>query len=137
MNSVSFPLRQPCPPGACTCEREQVLSDPNADWRALRLTRDEEKKLLLRLEAITSLADLRHMQAKLQDLLGIQLHVLPGRNEVRTVRGLRIEVVEQAGLCRKIRQSIPAAVRRALDQRPEIVFALLDEQGLFGSSGQP
>lgn len=134
MTTPPFPIRQACPPGACTCQREQVLSDPQADWRPLRLTREEEKRLLSRLEALQSLADLRHLQAKLQSLLGLELRVLPGPREIRTVRGLRIELVDQPGLCRKLRQSVPAAVRRALEQHPQIVYELLDEQGLFGEA---
>jgi hypothetical protein len=35
-------------------------------------------------------------------------------------------------LCRKTRQSIPAAVRRCLDQHPDIAFAILDAHDLFG-----
>ncbi|HFX3534289.1 TPA: hypothetical protein ACKP3E_006429, partial [Pseudomonas aeruginosa] len=36
--SASPPLRQPCPPGACVCERER-LEAPGADRRILLLTR--------------------------------------------------------------------------------------------------
>lgn len=132
MNAPSFTLRQQCPPGACTCQREQVLADPSADWRVLRLTRQEEKALLARLEAIDSLADLRHMQGKLRELLGLVLHVEAGANEVRTVRGLSIKLEDRPGLCRKVAQTIPAAVRRAMDQRPHIVYDLLNENSLFG-----
>ena len=28
-------IRQPCPPGACICEREQLLDTPGADLRIL------------------------------------------------------------------------------------------------------
>lgn len=43
-------LRQPCPPGACVCNREQLLEAPGADLRILQLTRQQEKILLERLE---------------------------------------------------------------------------------------
>jgi hypothetical protein len=36
-------------------------------------------------------------------------------------------------VCKKLRQSVPAAVRRCLDRQPEIVFALLDAHDLFGA----
>lgn len=131
MNAPPFPIRQECPPGACTCRREQVLADPRADWRVLRLTRSEEKNLLARLEAIDTLEDLRHMQHKLYELLGVRLRVEAGPNEVRTVRGLIIRLEDQPGLCRKVAQSVPAAIRRALDNRPQIVYDLLNENSLF------
>jgi len=50
---------------------------------------------------------------------------------VRTVRGIVIEFAEQPGLCRKTRDAIPAAIRRALTQRPEIFFRLLDAHDLL------
>ncbi len=131
MNST-IPLRQPCPPGACDCERERLLDDPDADWRVLRLTREEEKRLIARLEQLQSLDDLRHMQRRLYDQVGIEVTVAPGRNEVRTVRGIQVQVAQRTGLCRKLRQSIPTAIRRAMQTRPEIAFALLDAKGLFG-----
>ena len=65
--------------------------------------------------------------------LGIRLTIAPGPNEVRTLRGITILVHEQRGLCRKTRQSIPAAIRQALERRPEISYELLDEGGLFGA----
>ncbi len=40
--NAPFPIRTECPPGACTCRREELLADPNADIRVLRLTREEE-----------------------------------------------------------------------------------------------
>ena len=48
------------------------------------------------------------------------------------MRGFEIRVAEQPGLCRKTRQSIPAAVRRSLQRTPEIAYRLLDEHDLFG-----
>jgi hypothetical protein len=133
LQTVHFPIRTECPPGACVCERERLLADPAADLRILKLTRDEEKKLLARIEAISSYDDLRKMERKMLELLGIALRIAPGPNEVKTVRGFSIELAELPGLCRKTKQSIPAAVRRCLDQHPEIAFAILDEHGLFGA----
>ncbi|MGB3123162.1 MAG: hypothetical protein WBB95_05095, partial [Pseudomonas sp.] len=64
-------LRQPCPPGACVCEREQLLDAPGADLRILNLTRQEEKRLLERLEDVKSLQDLEHLQQRMYEQLGI------------------------------------------------------------------
>lgn len=132
LQTVEFPIRTECPPGACVCERERLLADSGADLRILRLTRDEEKKLLARIEAISSYDDLRKMELRMHELLGIALSITPSANEVRTVRGFTIELAELPGLCRKTKQSIPAAVRRCLDQHPEIAFAILDAHDLFG-----
>lgn len=132
LQAVTFPIRVECPPGACVCERERLLGDPQGDLRVLRLTREEEKKLLARIEAITSYGDLLRLAEKLQQNLGVVLHIAPGPNEVRTVRGLHIVLDEQPGLCRKVRQSVPAAIRRCLDLHPDIVYALLDAHDLFG-----
>ncbi|MGJ7579048.1 hypothetical protein ACSFA3_02580 [Variovorax sp. RHLX14] len=129
-----FPIRTECPPGACVCSREALLNAPSADIRVLLLTRDEEKRLLGRLESLTSLQELRRVEARLCDQLGIRLNITIGPNEVRTVRGIAILVPEQPGLCRKTRQSIPAAIRVSLEKHPQIVFDLLDEFGLFGGA---
>ncbi len=131
MDMMTIPLRQACPQGACDCRREILLEDPAGDRRVLMLNKQEEKRLLVRIEAIHSLADLRHMQAKLLQLLGITLYIAPGPNEVRTVRGFIIRVEAQIGLCRQLRSSIPAAVRRVLESHPEISYALLNEHDLF------
>jgi hypothetical protein len=96
------------------------------------LTREEEKRLLQRLEQITSLADLRRLQDRMEQQLGIRLTIAPGPNEVRTLRGITILVHEQRGLCRKTRQSIPAAIKHSMERHPEMAWALLDEDGLFG-----
>lgn len=128
----SFPIRQPCPPGACDCGRERLLDDENpAQQRILALTRQEEKRLLERLENLQSLADLERLQQRLYEQLGIRVHVAPGFNEVRTMRGIAIDIDEQPGLCRKIRQSIPAAIRRGLEKNPQIAYRLLDAHDLF------
>lgn len=131
LQSVPFPIRAECPPGACICDRDELLNNPDGDLRILRLTREEEKKLVARIEAITTYADLKHVQERMQDQLGLVLHIKPGIREVRTVRGFDIRVEEKPGLCRKIRQSVPAAVRRCLESNPTIVYAILDAHDLF------
>lgn len=132
MRCPPFPIRVECPPGACVCARETLLGDPQADCRVLRLTREEEKRLLERLENLASLAELRRMEARLFEQLGIQLRIAPSPNEVRTLRGITILVLEQPGLCKKTRQSIPAAIRRSMERQPQIAYDLLNEDGLFG-----
>lgn len=124
-------LRQPCPPGVCDCGREQLLQQANSDLRILLLTRTEEKRLLERLENLESLADLQNLQRRLYEQLGVRLAVAPGFNEVRSMRGLAIEIDELPGLCRKTRQAIPTAIRRGLAKRPEIAYALLNAHDLF------
>lgn len=127
----SVALRSPCPPGACICEREQLLTTPEGDLRIFSLTRQAEKILLERLENVQSLSDLEHMQRRMYEQLGIQVQIEPGFNEVRTMRGISIRIAEQPGLCRKTRQSIPAAIRRAMEKRPEIAYKLLDGHDLL------
>jgi hypothetical protein len=99
----------------------------------LRLTREEEKKLIARIENISTYAELRHIEERMQAQLGIVLQITPSIHEVRTVRGFSIQLVERPGLCKKIRQTIPAAVRRCLEKNPAIVYALLDAGELFGA----
>ncbi|MFA0968418.1 hypothetical protein [Pseudomonas amygdali] len=123
-------IRNPCPPGACDCKRE-LLDAEGADLRILLLSRDAEKTLLDRLERIESLEDLEHMQRKIFQQLGVRVNVAPGFNEVRTMRGISIVVEEKVGLCRKTRQSIPAAIRRALEARPQIAYQLLNANDLL------
>lgn len=130
--SVQIPVRVPCPAGACLCGHGALLSDAMADQRILRLTREEEKRLLLRLEQVSSLQDLRHVERRMYEQLGIRLRIGPGASEVRTTRGIQIEVLPMPGLCSKTRQTIPAAIRRAMDRTPAVAFELLDEGGLFG-----
>lgn len=127
-----FPIRTECPPGACVCGRDELLQNPSGDLRVLRLTREEEKRLLQRLENLGSLSDLRRIEERLEQQLGIRLTISTSPNEVRTLRGITILVHEQPGLCKKTRQAIPAAIKKSLEQRPEIAFELLDEGGLFG-----
>jgi len=124
-------IRQPCPPGACVCDREQLLQTPGADLRILNLTRQEEKRLIERLEDLQSLQDLEHMQQRMYALLGIRVQVAPGHTEVKSMRGIQIVIDDLPGLCRKTRQSIPAAIRRGMEKRPEIAYRLLDAHDLF------
>ena len=124
-------IRQPCPPGACVCDREQLLQAPGADLRILNLTRQEEKKLLDRLEHLKSLQDLERMQQLMYQQLGIRVQVAPGHTEVKSMRGIQIDIEPFPGLCRKTRQAIPAAIRRGMEKRPEIAYRLLDAHDLF------
>ena len=131
MTPLPFAIRTECPPGACICGREALLQAPDADLRVMRLTRDEEKRLLQRLENPVSLQDLRHLEDKLQKQLGIGLIIRLSPHEVRSLRGIAILVNEQPGLCKKTRQSIPAAIKKSMEQHPEIAFELLNKGGLF------
>lgn len=131
MTMPPFPIRKECPPGACDCQREQLLDDPQADLRILRLTKEEEKRLLERIEAIASYPELMRIGQRLEEQLGVTIRIAPGPNEVRTVRGFQIELSQRPGLCRKTRQAVPAAVRRCLERHPEIAFAILNSHDLF------
>jgi len=131
---ISFPIRKECPPGACVCNREALLENPQADRRILQLTQQEEKKLVERLENIATLAELNRMQERMHALLGITITITPSDNVVRTTRGFRIELADQPGLCRKTRQAIPAAIRRSMDAHPDIAFEILDQRDLLGGS---
>ncbi|MBV7550253.1 hypothetical protein KW849_28655 [Pseudomonas sp. PDM26] len=124
-------IRSPCPPGACDCGRDPLLETPGADLRILFLTRNEEKRLIERLENLQSLSDLEHVQRRMFEQLGIRLKIAPGFNEVRTMRGIGIQVGELPGLCRKTRANIPAAIRRAMEKHPEIAYELLNANDLL------
>lgn len=134
MTTPPFPIRKECPPGACDCKRELLLDDPHADLRILRLTKEEEKRLLERIEAISSYAELMRIGQRLEEQLGVAIRIAPGANEVRTVRGFQIELAQCPGLCRKTRQAVPAAVRRCLERHPEIAWAILDANDLFAGT---
>jgi len=108
-----------------------LLDIPSADLRILHLTRQEEKRLLDRLENLQSLADLEHMQRRMYEQLGIRVHITPSVHEVRSMRGIGIQLLELPGLCRKTRQSIPAAIRRGLEKHPEIAYELLNAHDLL------
>ncbi|WP_282358531.1 hypothetical protein [Pseudomonas sp. PS01303] len=129
--TTTAPLRSPCPPGACDCGRDPLLDTPGADVRILRLTREEEKVLLARLEKLKNLDDLRHLQKRMFEQLGIRVDVSPGFHEVRTMLGIEIEIDALPGLCRKTRKSIPTAIRRGLNNNPEIAFELLNAHDLL------
>ncbi|TDV50013.1 hypothetical protein EC919_10725 [Pseudomonas graminis] len=127
----SLPIRSPCPPGACQCDRDRLLELDGADVRILRLTRQEEKRLLERLENIASLEDLQRLQTRMFDQLGIRVEIAPGINEVRSMRGMVIDIAQLPGMCRKTRAAIPAAIRRGLEKNPEIAWRLLNAHDLF------
>ena len=99
--------------------------------RILFLTRAEEKRLIERLETLSSLKDLEHLQQRMFEQLGIRVDIVPSFNEVRTMRGIGIQVGELPGLCRKTRASIPAAIRRAMEKRPEIAYDVLNANDLL------
>ena len=124
-------IRSPCPPGACDCGRDPLLETPGADLRILFLTRNEEKRLIERLENLQSLSDLEHVRRRMFEQLGIRVDIAPGFNEVRTMRGIGIQIGELPGLCRKTRANIPAAIRRAMEKRPEIAYELLNANDLL------
>ncbi|WP_305822019.1 hypothetical protein [Massilia brevitalea] len=129
---LPFPVRVECPPGACVCERERLLADPAGDHRPLAIDRKQEQNLVARIERVSDYRDLQHVQALIRQNVGAELRIAPGPNEVRTVRGIIVVLEEKPGLCKKVRQSVPAAVRRLLQERPEIAYAILDAHDLFG-----
>ena len=128
----TIPIRVECPPGACVCDRERLLADPQADRRVLLLTRADEQRLIARIERVDSYADLQRVQALIHQHLGVVLRIEPGVNVVKSVRGILVVLEEQPGLCKKIRQSIPAAIRRTLESHPQIMYDILDANDLFG-----
>jgi len=107
------------------------LQQANSDVRILLLTRTEEKRLLERLENLESLADLEKLQRRIYEQLGVRVAVAPGFNEVRSMRGIQIEIDELPGLCRKTRQAIPTAIRRGLEKHPQIAYDLLNTHDLL------
>ena len=135
LQTATFPIRKECPPGACVCDRDALLATPGGDTRILLLTREEEKKLIARIESISTHADLRKIEALLFANLGVVLRIIPSDNEVRTVRGFQIVLDDLPGLCSKTRRTVPAAVRKCLENNPEIVFAILNERDLLGAAG--
>ncbi|MFC5510230.1 hypothetical protein ACFPOU_03695 [Massilia jejuensis] len=110
------------------------MSDPEADMRPLAIDRRQEMRLIERIERIDTYADLRHVQELIRRNIGAELHIAPGPNEVRTLRGIIIVLEEKPGLCKKVRQSVPAAVRKRLQEKPEIAYAILDAGDLFGAA---
>ena len=134
MAQLPFPIRNECPPGACVCGRDQLLADPNGDFRPLRITRQEEQRLIARIERIATFEELLHVQELIRSHIGAELRIRPGPNEVKTVRGIIIVFEEKPGLCKKLRQNVPAAIRRCLDNHPEITYALLNAHDLLSAS---
>lgn len=134
--SFPFPIRKECPPGACVCGRDALLdaweqAPDDTDIRVLKLTREEEKKLIAAIEGIASYEDLDRINRKLRELLGITLTITPSPHGVSTVMGLSIKLAEQPGLCRKTHEALPAAVRRCFRGKPDIVYALLNARDLL------
>jgi len=128
---IPFPVRRPCPQGICVCGHKALLEHGAGDIRILRLTLTEEKRLIERLEAVYDFDDLQKMLHLMDKQLGIKLTISPGHTEVRSSRGLEIKFQEQPGLCRKTQKKIPAAIRRCLADKPEILYRLLDSFDLF------
>lgn len=130
-----FLIRKECPPGACECRHGELLDawerDGETDIRILRLTREEEKALIARIEAVDSYEALGRLEQRMRELLGIRLTITPSANGVRTVMGLQIKLAEQPGLCRRTRENIPAAIRRCFGRHPEIIYALLNARDLL------
>jgi hypothetical protein len=136
--ALPFPIRKECPPGACVCGRDALLeaweqAPEREDIRVLRLTRDEEKKLVAAIENIASYEDLGRIKQRLRDLLNITLTITPSARGVSTVMGLSIKLVEQPGLCRRTHEALPAAVRRCFRNHPDIVYALLNSRDLLST----
>lgn len=131
LEQPSIPVRVACPPGACVCERERLLDDPQADRRILMLTRQEELRLVARIESVSSYDELRTLIARMTAQLGIVLRIEPSPRGVKTVFGFKITLAAQAGLCRKTSKALPAAVRKCLGKHPDIAFAILDEHDLL------
>ena len=129
--NLPFPVRVECPPGACVCERERLLAEPGADVRPLAIDRRQEQNLIARIERVDSYEDLQHVQALIRKNIGAELRIEPGPNEVRSMRGIIIVLEEKPGLCKKVRQSVPAAVRKRLQERPEIAWDILNANDLF------
>ena len=132
---LPIPIRTECPPGACVCDRDALLATPGADLRVLMLTREEERRLLERLENLQSLAELRRIEARMAEQLGLRLLITLATREVRRLQNIAILVLEQPGLCKKTRQNIPAAIRKSMERQPQIAFDLLDDGGLFAGEG--
>lgn len=136
--ALPFPIRKECPPGACECGRDDLLeawdkAPDDTDIRVLRLTREQEKALIERIDAIASYEELGRVQQRILEQLGVSLTITPSAHGVSTVMGLAIKLVEQPGLCRKTREALPAAVRRCFRKNPDIVYALLNAGDLLGT----
>jgi len=137
LQSISgIPIRKECPPGACVCDRESLLSNAgtDTDLRVLTLTQEQERRLIERIDRINSYEDLQHVSNLLHKQLGVVLHITPSPREVRTVRGFMILLEDRPGLCKKTRQAVPAAIRKCLENNPEIAFTILNAHDLLGDA---
>ena len=127
--SASPPLRQPCPPGACVCERER-LEAPGADRRILLLTRQEEQRLAARLEALRSWKTWNTCCGA-------------WRNNWASACGsprpsARCAACAASACASRSSRALPqdppgdsAAIRRGLEKRPEVAYALLNAHDLL------
>lgn len=129
-----IPIRKECPPGACVCDRERLLGDTDADLRVLMLTQEQERRLIERVDRIDSYDDLLHVSRLLYEQLGVVLRITPSTREVRTMRGFMILLEERPGLCKKTRKAIPAAIRKCLENHPQIAYAILNAHDLLGNA---
>ncbi len=135
---LPFPIRKECPPGACVCGRDALLdaweqSPDDTDISVLKLTREEEKKLIAVIENLATYEDLGRVKRRLHELLGITLTITPSVRGVSTVMGLSIKLAEQPGLCRRTHEALPAALRRCFRNKPDIVYALLNARDLLSA----
>ena len=110
-----------------------AMTSVAGDVRPLAIDRKQEQRLIERIERIDSYDDLRHVQELIRKNIDAELRIEPGPKEVRTLRGIIIVLEEKPGLCKKVRQSVPAAVRKRLQEKPEIAYAILYAGNLFGS----
>ena len=94
-------------PRAVAGVRRQRLAHPASDPPG-------GKRLLERLENLQSLGD------------------ATGFNEVRSLRGIRIEIDKLPGLCRKTRQALPAAIRHGLEKNRRSPTSCLTPMSCFG-----
>lgn len=84
------------------------------------------------MENLQSLGDLEKLQQPMHEQLGIRLAVAYGVNEVRSMRGIRIEIGTLPRLCRKTRQTLPTAIRRGLENTRRLSPPYLTPMTCFG-----
>lgn len=136
LQQAHIPIRTECPPGACVCEREILLADPDADLRPLRLTRMEEERLLERIDRVGSYEELKALQARIRANLGVELRITLNAKGVRSTKDVLVVLEDRPGLCKKVRKSVPNALRQVLDRHPEIAYAIVNAHDLFGFEGE-
>ena len=101
------------------------------DWRILRLP-PGGKRLPERMKNLQSLGEQEKLQQRMHEQLGIRLAVAPGVNEVRSMRGIRIEIdTLPASAAKPARHYQPPSAIRRLEKHPEIAYKLLNAHGLF------